>query len=68
MAAGSERLLSGLEMVSLKFGDVLYESESRIRYAYFPTTSIVSFFAAICRAIASRSAFGAYVPTRNRLN
>ena len=42
MAAGSEHLLSGLEMVSLKFGDVLYESESRIRYAYFPTTSIVS--------------------------
>lgn len=42
MAAGSERLLSGLEMVSLKFGDVLYESESKIRYAFFPTTSIVS--------------------------
>ena len=42
MGAGSERLLSGLEMVTLKFGDVLYESESRIRYAYLPTTSIVS--------------------------
>ncbi len=42
MAAGSEHLLGSLEMVSLKFGDVLYESESRIRFAYFPTTSIVS--------------------------
>jgi hypothetical protein len=30
MAPASEHLLSGLEMVSPKFGDVLYESESRI--------------------------------------
>jgi len=42
MAAGSEKLFDGLEIVRLEFGDVLYESESRIRYAYFPTTSIVS--------------------------
>ena len=37
-----EALRSGLEPVTLRFGDVLYESESRIRHAYFPTTSIVS--------------------------
>ena len=37
-----ERIASHLELVPLKLGDVLYESGSRRRYAYFPTTSIIS--------------------------
>ena len=36
------RLLSGLEPVVLKFGDVLYESGQKIRYVYFPGNSLVS--------------------------
>ena len=42
MASGGEHLRAQLEPVSVKFGDVLYDSQSRIRYAYFPTTSFVS--------------------------
>ena len=37
-----ERIASHLELIPLKFGDVLYESGSRLRYVYFPTTSIIS--------------------------
>jgi CRP-like cAMP-binding protein len=40
--SGCERLQSQLELVHLTQGDVLYESDSRLRHAYFPTTSIVS--------------------------
>lgn len=36
------RLLSGLEPVVLKFGDVLYEPGRKIRYVYFPGDSLVS--------------------------
>jgi CRP-like cAMP-binding protein len=36
------RLLSGLEPVVLKFGDVLYEPGQKIRYVYFPGNSLVS--------------------------
>jgi len=39
---GCERLQSQLELVHLTRGDVLYESNSRLRHAYFPTTSIAS--------------------------
>jgi hypothetical protein len=37
-----ERLLSGLEPVELKFGDVLYESGQKMRHVYFPGNSLVS--------------------------
>ncbi|WKJ92253.1 Crp/Fnr family transcriptional regulator [Methylomonas montana] len=37
-----ERLLSDLELVQMPSGKVLYESGSELRYAYFPTTCIVS--------------------------
>ncbi|MCC7327865.1 MAG: Crp/Fnr family transcriptional regulator [Burkholderiales bacterium] len=37
-----ERIASHLELVPLKLGDVLYESGARLRYVYFPTTSIIS--------------------------
>ena len=37
-----ERIASHLELIPLKLGDVLYESGSRLRYVYFPTTSIIS--------------------------
>jgi CRP-like cAMP-binding protein len=37
-----ERLLPHLEWVPMPLGDVLYESGGELRYAYFPTTCIVS--------------------------
>jgi len=37
-----ERLFSHLEPVSMKLGQVVYESGSRQDYVYFPTTAIVS--------------------------
>ena len=41
-AADYERLSAHLEWVELNAGDVLCESGSQLRHAYFPTTSIVS--------------------------
>jgi CRP-like cAMP-binding protein len=37
-----ERVATHLELVRLKCGAVLYESNSQLRFVYFPTTSIVS--------------------------
>ncbi len=37
-----ERITSHLELVPLALGDVLYESGSKLRYVYFPTTCIIS--------------------------
>ena len=37
-----ERIAPRLELVSMKLGDVLYEPGIKLRYVYFPTTSIVS--------------------------
>lgn len=37
-----ERLLPNLECVDLSLSQVIYESGDTLRYAYFPTTSIVS--------------------------
>ncbi|MDH3505479.1 MAG: Crp/Fnr family transcriptional regulator, partial [Nitrospirota bacterium] len=36
------RLIAGLEPVTLKFGDVLYEPGEKIRHVYFPGNSLVS--------------------------
>jgi CRP-like cAMP-binding protein len=36
------RIAAHLELISLGLGDVLYESGAKLRYVYFPTTSIVS--------------------------
>jgi len=41
-AAERERLYPNLELVPMPLGDVLYESGSRLRHVYFPTTCIVS--------------------------
>jgi CRP-like cAMP-binding protein len=41
-AAEYERIAPGLELVSMNLGDVLYEPGIKLRYVYFPTTSIVS--------------------------
>jgi CRP-like cAMP-binding protein len=41
-AAEFERLLPHLELVPLPLGDMLYEPGGQLRYAYFPTTAIVS--------------------------
>jgi len=37
-----DRLAPHLELIPMKLGDVLYEPGVRLRYVYFPTTSIVS--------------------------
>ncbi|MEO8565992.1 MAG: cyclic nucleotide-binding domain-containing protein, partial [Betaproteobacteria bacterium] len=37
-----ERLASHLELIPMVLGDVLYEPGGKLRYVYFPTTSIVS--------------------------
>jgi hypothetical protein len=37
-----ERILPDLEQTSFSFGDSVYESNERLNYAYFPTTSVVS--------------------------
>jgi hypothetical protein len=36
------RLASNLEPVKLPLGNVIYESGDELRYAYFPTTCIIS--------------------------
>ncbi len=41
-ASDYERLAPHLELIPMKLGDVLYEPGVRLRYVYFPTTSIVS--------------------------
>ena len=41
-AGDYERLAPFLELVPMRLGDVLYEPGIRMRYVYFPTTSIVS--------------------------
>jgi CRP-like cAMP-binding protein len=41
-AAEYERLFPFLELVLMPLGEVLYESEDKLRYVYFPTTSIIS--------------------------
>ena len=43
-AAVYERLFPSLELVQMPLGEVLYESGDKLRYVYFPTTSIVSIF------------------------
>src|SRR5512143_2079077 len=37
-----ERLAIHLQPIPMRLGDVLYESGAKLRYVYFPTTSIVS--------------------------
>lgn len=37
-----ERVVSQLDLIWLKLGDVLCESGGRLRYGYFPTTAIIS--------------------------
>lgn len=37
-----DRILNDLEYVSFALGEVIYEFGERLKYAYFPTTSIVS--------------------------
>jgi CRP-like cAMP-binding protein len=37
-----ERLSGRLELVPLRLGDMLYEPNEQLRYAYFPTTAIIS--------------------------
>jgi CRP-like cAMP-binding protein len=42
LGAERERLTTHLESVNLKLGDMIYEPNQRIGYAYFPTTCIIS--------------------------
>src|ERR1700759_4822141 len=41
-AGDYDRIAAHLELVPMKLGDILYEPGARMRYVYFPTTSIVS--------------------------
>jgi len=41
-AAELERLSKHLELVSLRLGDMLYEPNTQLHHAYFPTSAIVS--------------------------
>ncbi len=41
-ASDYKRLAIHLELIPMRLGDVLYESGSKLRYVYFPTTSIIS--------------------------
>jgi CRP-like cAMP-binding protein len=41
-ASDFDRLASHLELIPMPLGEVLYESGGKLRYVYFPTTSIVS--------------------------
>lgn len=41
-AADFERLAAHLDLVTLPLGEMLYEPDGRLQYAYFPTTAIVS--------------------------
>src|SRR5512132_4410159 len=41
-AGDYERVASHLELIPMGLGDVLYESGAKLRYVYFPTTSIIS--------------------------
>jgi CRP-like cAMP-binding protein len=36
------RMLAASEPIALAFGEILYEPDARIRYAYFPTTGFIS--------------------------
>ncbi len=42
LETGCEDLRPRLELISLRFGDVLYEAESKLAHVYFPITSVVS--------------------------
>ena len=44
-----QSLLSGLESVALRFGEVLYEPGERIRFVYFPGDSLVSLLTLVDR-------------------
>jgi len=41
-ASDYARIAAHLELIPMGLGDVLYESGAKLRYVYFPTTSIVS--------------------------
>lgn len=47
-----QRLLSGLELVSLAFGEILYEPGKRIRHVYFPNDSLISLLTMVDRHMA----------------
>src|SRR6202171_2712388 len=41
-ASDYERVVSHMELIAMRLGEVLYESGVQLRYVYFPTTSILS--------------------------
>ena len=42
-----QRLLTGLETVTLEYGQILYEPDGPIHYVYFPLTSLISLLTAV---------------------
>lgn len=57
LQAGCEGWRSRLELVSLRFGDVLYEVESKLVHVYFPTTSVVSLLSIMEDGASDETAF-----------
>lgn len=43
-ASEGKRLLAQMDLVPMELGKMLYEPDEQMRYAYFPTTSIISLY------------------------
>jgi len=54
-AAVYRRLLPALELVSLPLGQILFPPPGKMRYAYFPTTSIVALSNAIDKGVSAQT-------------
>lgn len=54
-AAVYQRLLPCLELVALPLGQILFPLPGKVRYAYFPTTSVVSLSYALDKGVAAKA-------------
>jgi hypothetical protein len=54
-AAVYQRLLPCLELVALPLGQILFPAPGKMRYAYFPTTSIVSLSYAVDKSLSAKA-------------
>lgn len=54
-AAVYQRLLPYLELVALPLGQILFPLPGKMRYAYFPTTSVVSLSYVLDKGVAARA-------------
>lgn len=54
-AAVYRRLLPGLELVALPHGAMLFSAPGKMRYAYFPTTSVLTMSYAIGKGVSAKA-------------